>query len=495
MKRPRLSHQIFWGTTWLNIANGIGMVMGFLNQVVLVRCMGLSEYGSMQIAMAAFDIVVIFFDFNLYYSAIRYGGEALARGDRDKYEQVFSAALQIKLALATILILISAGVWGLGLSYKGQTLGASFLLLAVNYLFAALLGYSTTVYNTDKRFGVVSFQNATTVVVTTSLMALAAWLRGTMEAVLFGQAVGTLLVMAGALWFVRERIFFRRITRAVLREVSVYAAQFAVSSVMKRILGKTDMLIVGYFLSARDAGLFRIAQSFASPIYSAIGPLWNVLFPIVSELAGKDEYGKIMALMIRGGRLLTVGIVPVAAAASILLGPFLRIAYKVDSPEAIATSTLLLWASAISVTTTVFPPVLRVFRNEVAVWYSIVTTLMNISLDLFLVPRIGIIGCALSTLIMVSLGLAFLYVYLYRFLAPLTEKRYDRGYLAIYPAMALILVSAYMRTHLLTAAGAALVVVAAIVFKLITWEEIREVLPSVKRAKDPSASSAPSAVE
>src|SRR3990172_7759223 len=180
MKKPRLAHQIFWGTTWLNVANAVGLGMGFLQQIVLVRKMGLDQVGAMQIAMASFDVIVIFFDFNLYYSAIRYGGEALGRGDRDKYEHVFSAALQIKVALATILLLLSSAVWLAGITYEGQRLGIPFMLLSATFMSASLLGYSTTVYNTDKRFGVVSLQNAGTAVLVGTAMMTGALLRGTM---------------------------------------------------------------------------------------------------------------------------------------------------------------------------------------------------------------------------------------------------------------------------------------------------------------------------
>lgn len=481
MKKPRLAHQIFWGATWLNVANAVGMGMGFLQQIVLVRTMGLDQFGAMQIAMASFDVIVIFFDFNLYYSAIRYGGEALGRGDRDRYEQVFSAALQIKVALAAVLLLLSSGVWLTGITYEGQRLGIPFMLLSATYAWGSLLGYSTTIYNTDKRFGVVSFQNAGTAVLVGTGMMTGALLRGTMVSVLMGQTIATFAAATIALTFVRQRIFIRRVSRKILREIWVYAAQFAVSSVMKRILGKSDMLIVGYFLTARDAGLYRIAQSFASPIYAAVSPLWNVLFPIVSELSGKNDYGRIMSLLARGGRLLTVGALPLAAAGSIFLAPFLHIAYRIDNPEVVSTSVFLLWASALSVTATVFPPILRVFKNDIAVCYSIIATAFNLLLDLLLVPHIGILGCGISTFATVAAGTVFFYLYVHGFLASRTPVRHSLRYLLLYPAAAGLVITGFLGLHLLTAAGAVALVLTAITLRMITVTEIRQMVLDLKR--------------
>ncbi len=454
--------------------------MGFASQIVLVRVMGLAEWGAMQVVIAAFDLVAIFFDLNLYYSAIRYGGEALGRGDRDKYERVFSAVLQIKIALSGFLILISIGAWSLGFSYKGQRLGISFLILAFNYLFMALFGYAVTIFNTDKRFGMVSLQNASSSIITASSMIVAALMSGTMVSVLFGQAIGSLTISCLVLILIRDRIYFRRITRALLKEVSVYAAQWAVSSIMKRILGKMSVLIVGIYITPKAAGLYRIAQSIASPINTAVGPLWNVLFPIVSETAGKEDYGKLMTLVHRGGRLLTVGAIPLAAVASFLVAPFLHIVYKIDSPEAVSTAVLLLWVSALSVTSTIFPPILRVFRNDIATWYSVVATALNVGLAFLLVRPLGIRGCAMATLITYASGFVFMYAYLHGFLARRTKVRYDARYFLLYIPATLLLVTGYLNEHLMTAIGTAALIGVVFIFRMISLRELKEFLPNFK---------------
>ncbi|MEW6366248.1 MAG: oligosaccharide flippase family protein [Acidobacteriota bacterium] len=479
--KKQLSHQIFWGATWLNIANGASMAMGFLQQIVFVRCMGLSQYGSMQIAVAAFEVAVAFFDFNLYYSAIRYGGEALGRGDQRKFEEVFSAALQIKAILAALLLVMATVVWGIGASYRGTTLGIPFLILASNYLFSSLLGYATTLYNTEKRFGVVSLQNAAMSFATSIAMMTAAFLRGTVVSVLLGQMIATFIVATIALFVVRRKIYFRRIRRTVLNEVAVYAGQFAISSIMKRILGKTDTLIVGYFLTTRDVGLYRIAQTFASPIYNAISPLWNVLFPIVAELSGKEDYPKLMTLFQRGSRLLTVAAIPAAGFGSLLIAQFLLIAYKVDAPEAVSTSLLLFWASAISATIPMCPPIIRVFRNDVATWYSVVATVLNTMLDLLLVPYIGILGCGIATLMVVSLGATFMYVYVHRFLSARTPPAESSPHLFFFAAAIGLMIFGWMHLHAITAAGAAALVVAAFAFRMISLREIRQLFGDLRR--------------
>lgn len=492
MKAPRLSRQIFWGAAWLNVANWLAMATNFLSQLVLVRHLGLAEYGSMQIVIAAFDLTSVFFDFNLYYSAIRFGGEALAKRDQDRFERVFSAAFQLKLALGTILLLLATGTSVIGLTYEGHRLGTAFVLLALNYLLALPAGYIATVFSTEKNFGRVSLLNSTLALVTSLCSMAAAVLWGSMVAVIAAQCCASLAVAAAVLIIFRKRFYIRRLTRGIVKDVGLYAGQFAISSIMKRVLGKTDMLIVAYFLSAREAGLYRIAQSFASPIYSAVGPLWNVLFPIVSELSGKGDYPRLMTLMLRGSRLLTVLTVPAAALISLLIAPFLRLAYNVDAPEALTAAILLFWTSAITATIPMLAPIMRVYRNDVATAFAVAASSINVILDLLLVPYLGIAGCALSMLLTFAGGSVFMVVFVYRLLSAHTKPTGTLAHFLLVPAGFALMLTAIMRSQVATAAGAVGLIAAVLIFRLVTITEVRELLAEIRPRwkRSPSASSA-----
>jgi len=476
MGEERLGHKIFWGTTWLNVANGVGMAAGALQQILLVRFMGLEQFGAMSIAIAAFELGVVLFDFNLYYSAIKFGGEALAQGDKERFEQVFSAVLRFKLLLCAALILVALAVFSMDLSYKGVNVGVPLLILAVNYLFSNLLGYSSTLFNTEKRFGVVSLQNAGSVLLAATGGILGAWVDGTMVTVLMGQAAGNLISAAIGLYLVRRRIFVRKVSRDILKDIWVYATQFAISSVMKRILGKTDVLIVGYFLSAKDAGLYRIAQSFAAPLYTATGPLWNVLFPVVAELSGKKDFDRLTELVARGGRFLTLGVLPLTALGTLLVRPLLRIVYGVESPEAAITSVLLIWAWGLSSTCAPLPPIVRVLRNDVGTLFAVLTASANVVLDLLLVPYMGIVGCGLALFIVVIVLTAPLYVFVYRTVSARASTRHRMTHLYFYLSALPLLPAAILDLPTVTALGALLLVLAALALRMVSVREIRDMV-------------------
>src|SRR5262249_2017791 len=74
---------------------------------------------------------------------------------------------------------------------------------------------------------------------------------------------------------------------------------------------------------------------------------------------------------------------------------------------------LLLWGYALGTMTSVSPPILRVYRNDLALSTTLFAAILNILLNLILIPKFNINGAAMASFI--SFGLLALIVYLYAF--------------------------------------------------------------------------------
>ena len=62
------------------------------------------------------------------------------------------------------------------------------------------------------------------------------------------------------------------------------------------VLHQIDMQFITYFLSVRDAGIYSIYLSLINIPFIFLTPLISFLFPVISELSGKNDTKKIQLL-------------------------------------------------------------------------------------------------------------------------------------------------------------------------------------------------------
>jgi O-antigen/teichoic acid export membrane protein len=192
----------------------------------------------------------------------------------------------------------------------------------------------------------------------------------------------------------------------------LYGGQFALTSIIKQFFWKADVLLLGLFASERAVGIYRIAQTVANPLMRVFSPLWTVLFPTVATESGKGNTDNVKKLLFRGTQWLVVGNLPVVIIGSYLLDFLVPRIYTVGD-AAVFPIRLLLWGFALGTMTSVSPPILRVYRNDLALLTTLFAAILNIGLNLILIPELGVNGAALASFI--SFGLLALSVYFYAF--------------------------------------------------------------------------------
>jgi O-antigen/teichoic acid export membrane protein len=231
---------------------------------------------------------------------------------------------------------------------------------------------------------------------------------------MYGMIAGSVIVSILSMIMIWKDAFHLRLDFSLTKSFSVYGGQFALTSIVKQFFWNADVILLGLFTTEKAVGLYRIAQTIANPLMRVFSPLWTVLFPTVSTESGKGNTDNIKKLLLRGTQWLVLGNLPIVIIGSAILDFAIPHLYG-GAVGAIFPIRLLLWGYVIGTMTSVAPPILRVFRNDLALKTTFAAAIFNIVLNLVLIPQYRVNGAALSSFI--SFGLLAIVVYYYAFQA------------------------------------------------------------------------------
>jgi O-antigen/teichoic acid export membrane protein len=407
------SRQIIHGIVYNNIVTIVEMAVGLFQQVLIVRfLLGLKQYGSLAFFQAGFGLLAMFFNLNLNYSAIRFGGAAQGKNDEQEFYRIQGTTFFLTILLNLLLLLITVVLYQWGFQYKGKVVGEYYFLLALNTIAALPAGFAGQIFTTRKQFKLLSIQQIMSSLLGANFILMFAYFQPTVKGAIYGMIAGSAVVSAISLMMVWKDLRRCRIDLRMTKDFGVYGGQFALTSIIKQFFWKADVIILGLYVSERAVGIYRIAQTVANPLMRVFSPLWTVLFPTVSTESGAGKVENIKKLLFRGTQWLVVGNLPIVVVACYLAEIVVPRIYGV-ADAAVFPIRILLWGYAIGTMTSVSPPILRVYRNDLALFTTLAAAILNIALNLILIPRFQINGAALANFI--SFGLLALAVYWYAF--------------------------------------------------------------------------------
>jgi O-antigen/teichoic acid export membrane protein len=409
----KLGKQIIHGVALNNVVTFVEMAVGFLQQVLIIRyLLGLAQYGALAFFQAGFGMLAIFFNLNLNYSAIRFGGAARGKEDDEAFYKIQGTTFLLTFLMNVLLLAVTLLLWVWGFEYEGKVVGEYYFLLALNALAAVPAGFAGQIFTSRKEFKLLSAQQIIcTVIGAVSVVAFTYYYRSVRGA-MYGMLSGSIISSFISIWMVRQDIPRCRIDFSLTKSFGLYGGQFALTSIIKQFFWKADVLLLGLFASERAVGLYRIAQTVANPLMRVFSPLWTVLFPTVATESGRGKTDNVKKLLFRGTQWLVVANLPIVIIGSFLLDFLVPRIYTVGD-AAVFPIRLLLWGFALGTMTSVSPPILRVYRNDLALLTTFVAAILNIGLNLILIPKFGVNGAAMASFI--SFGLLALAVYYYAF--------------------------------------------------------------------------------
>jgi O-antigen/teichoic acid export membrane protein len=364
----------------------------------LARRLGSHGFGVFSLALGVAGLVLMPSDFGISTSAARFVAEH--RGDRPRVLSVVADALRLKLLVSAV---VTALLWVLAAPIA-SAYGIHALVWPIRGVAIALFGQSIMMMTSAfVAAGRVRFQlwtaTAESAVETTSTVALVLAGVGVSGAA-FGRAIGY-AAGAGMTLFALARLFGpKALPRSPrfgpdTRRIATYGGILLVIDGAFTLFNEIDVLIIGGYLGASAVGVFSAPLRLISFLSYPGGAIAAGVAPRLARNA--KEKPNVDAFLTSLRLLLILE----AVITAFVLG-WASVLVKIGLGGSYHESATVLRALAPLVFLMGFGPLVSVSANYLGearrrVPIAVVTVVINFTLDIVLVPRIGVIGGAIGT--------------------------------------------------------------------------------------------------
>ena len=221
---------------------------------------------------------------------------------------------------------------------------------------------------------------------------------------LLGVILATLLVQ-GIIILIAVLIIIKQIGFVIprftyLREYLHFSLPLTPNTLVRWVTESSDRYLVTYFLGLNSVGIYSAACSFGNLIQLFVNPLQLILFPELSKLFDENKIDELTIYMSYSLRYFLIISIPAVFGLSAFAKPLLGIFTTENFVSGwfvipiIAFSGLLAGIAQIFVNT-----LLIVKKTKVPTYINFAVAVLNVLINFLLIPRIGIVRAALSTLL------------------------------------------------------------------------------------------------
>ena len=424
------SHEVAWGSFWGLVGTFAFKIVSFAYAIYVARAFSQENVGLFYLSLSVISLIGFWRDLGLPAALQRYVPffEAKKQGAKiiSLLKISFAANALLGLLLFAIIFIIANPI---GSIYQNEGLADGLRMLAAYVLFENLFKVSSSYLQGRGDIKTCQFlsniQNVVKLVLTVVFFTL------------FG---ATLFTLSAAFIFAYAAVFLLSIpmmlrsvsgvpssgkaisSQEVLREILPFGITLTIVQTFWILISATDRALLGYFgnpaTSVETVAIYSIASQLALTIMVFPGAVGSIFLPVISRLAGKEEYGAMLRVIQTSQRWILFVTIPIALATMAFAGEMLSVFYGNSyrsGANAMSIFILGLLFSTIAYPISLALAGMRLVRLELYV--AIVCAVANVALNIILIPYFGMEGASVAS------AAAFL-------LSAWMFERYGRQYLS-----------------------------------------------------------------
>lgn len=375
------------GIMYLTSSAGITAI-GFLATIFYAHWVGAAVLGEYFIFLSIYTVLSLFTDMGIGTAS------TLRMCEGRNADQYFSANVALRFTLF-IFVCIAAVL----MQAKFADLNSGGLFWALLFI----LGISTlssSVSNAvaaSNRLGLlasVSFLNNVTRIV---IQVITIYLGYQAFGLVGGVAAGLLVELVIQIKYIDYK--FRKFNYCHVKRIFAFSSWAFLSTTATILFDNANLLIIGFFLSTTDAGIFGICWTFSVFALFVSTALCNTLYVKVSRWNAAGEHDTISASLSRATTYSLVFALPMLAGGIILGQQLLYYLYGASFASGAAALIIIIGARIFQSVYQLYSYYLMAMDHVRMAFYSVSTGItINIILSLILVPNLGLTGAALASL-------------------------------------------------------------------------------------------------
>ncbi len=383
---------------WLSVSRIISLILLFLAYLLLTSYLGPYRYGQFQFVLSYVTLFGVVIDFGIQQYIIKKVSE-----DRSQAKKYFHNFLAVELLMVVIVygamvavaringydpvVIKAITVAGLGVAIHGLT-----------YPFLAII---TVFYDLKK----AAFLNFLSSAINVAMILITIKVGGGIVMLTFQQLIYATLAVVIYYHFVKKHIGkpeilhgLRTLDKKLIKTILIAALPFALLVGFSTVYNRIDVVLIKQILGYTQTGLYSAAYKFYDLLAFFPAVVSHTLYPLFSSLMAEGKLGEIRTILERYLRFMAALALPIGMGGMLLSKQIIGIL----SPEFTSAATvlaILVWAPSILF---MYIVVNSLVISQLTKWAMVITgvnVLVNIVGNIILLPRIGIEGAAIMTLV------------------------------------------------------------------------------------------------
>lgn len=374
----------------------VGIALGMISAMIIARTLGVEGQGKYALVVLLPNVLYTIFNMGIAPATVYYIGKK-----KFALENVFNMnlLLALVLSLVTIIVGILFIVFFHEQFYESVPLQAMYMILCVLPFLFLNKNLQVIFQGREQfeKFNIVVILNQAGLLLfsTLFLLVLDFELVGALLAFILTQ----ILMLLGVFYFLRTEFQLRLSSGSIsidyLKASIVYGMKGHLSNILAFINYRIDLFIIAYFLNDAAVGLYSIAVSIVERIWIVSQSVSAVLFARVSNLNTDQERANFTAIVSRNVMFISL----LAGGFLFFLGGWIITTLFGEAYTDSITPFLYLIPGVVLLS---YARILSHFfagigRPEINTYVASFTTLLNISLNIYLVPKFGVKGAAIAT--------------------------------------------------------------------------------------------------
>lgn len=380
-------------TFWLGVSNVFGRVFRAIIIIYGARVLGAEGWGIFSYALSTAGILSLFMDFGINSILLK----ELSRQDEETKKRFLGTAfiLKIILIILGILIIVLAGPYFIKIKQAQSLLPFIALILAFDILRDFTFAISRSRQQMEREAFLYILTNISILFFGFIFLKINPSVKYFALAYVLGTSLGSFV----SLWTFRENFIgiTSYFSKNLIKKITFAAWPFALSGMFAMFLTNTDIYLIGWFLDAKNVGIYAAALRIIQLLYVLPSIITLSLFPVFSKLAYKDNQKFRLALE-SGLKILSLIAFPLTVGGIILAKPIMLFIFGNQYALGAPSFAILSLTIAIDFYTSILAN--AIFAYDKQKYLSIYTgtgALFNVILDLILIPKFGIVGSAWAT--------------------------------------------------------------------------------------------------
>lgn len=389
------------------VATASDLVINFVVGIVLARSLGTEQYGQYAFLMWFLGFALMAINLGLNSMVTRFVAEALGRQATDEPKALVRLMLMMR-GLAALLIsaaiLVFSGFWAKTFTNSGSQiyfilLGFALLPQAMNFAFISIFaGFQKYEYSAYLTLGSNPLRLALIIV----LVILGFGLQEILIANIIAWVAGTLIGI-----FVLRRIIPLKVLLSpspLNPALKKSALKYALT--MTGVLGlsyflwqQAEVLLLGLYRPVEEVGFYTLASKLPWLSMMLIPSVFGaVLLPAIAEQFGKGDMEKLKKIYLTAARYLMMLALPLAAGGIALASPIISLLYGADYAPVITLMQILFIPFAmVGICYAATGVIQGTNQPAFIIKVELFLVCLNIGLNLWFIPRYGVLGAAIAS--------------------------------------------------------------------------------------------------